>query len=69
MSDTSIDTRGAIDCDGHVLEPIEAMRDYLDEPFRDKAIRLEVGDDGLEYFYWGGKKSTLCAGGFAGVWR
>ena len=63
----NVDTHGAVDCDGHVLEPIEALKDYLDPEFRDRAIRLEVGDDGLEYFWWNNKISRLCSGGFAGV--
>ena len=62
-----VDTTGAIDCDGHVLEPIDALRDYLEDAWKPRAIRLERGDDGLEYFYWDNKKSTLSAGGFAGV--
>lgn len=63
----NVDTNGAIDCDGHVLEPIDTLKDYLEAEYKDRAIRLEVHDDGLEYFYWDNKPSKLCFGGFAGV--
>lgn len=63
----AVDTTGAIDCDGHVLEPIEALAGYLEERYRDRAIRLHVGDDGLEYLVWDNQISRLCFGGFAGI--
>lgn len=63
----NVDTTGAIDCDGHVLEPLNALKDYLEDEYKDRAIRLEVHDDGLEYFYWDNKLAKLSAGGFAGV--
>ncbi len=62
-----VDTTGAIDCDGHVLEPLDALVDNLEARYRARRIELVTGDDGLEYFHWGGRRSTLCAGGFAGV--
>lgn len=63
----AVDTTGGIDCDGHVLEPIDALADYLENRYKDRAIRLVKGVDGLEYFYWNNQRSTLCFGGFAGV--
>ena len=62
-----VDTAGAIDCDGHVLEQIDTLADYLENEYKGRAIGLEVGDDGLEYFTWDNKRSKLCFGGFAGV--
>lgn len=68
MTDTSqIDVRGAVDCDGHVLEPIDVLADYLEAKYRDRALGVEVGDDGLEYFVWNKRRSKLCGGGFGGV--
>ena len=62
-----VNTAGAIDCDGHVLEQINTLADYLENEYKGRAIGLEVGDDGLEYFTWDNKRSKLCFGGFAGV--
>ena len=62
-----IEITDAIDCDGHVLEPIDVLAEYLEEKYRDRALRIEIGDDGLEYFMWDNKRSRLCAGGFGGV--
>ena len=31
---------GAIDADGHILEPPDLWERYIDPPFRDRAIRL-----------------------------
>ncbi len=68
MSDgIQIEFTNAIDADGHVLEPIDALADYLEEKYRDRAIRVETGEDDLEYFVWDNKRSRLCAGGFGGV--
>ncbi len=64
---SQVDTTGAIDADGHVLEPIDVLGEYLEEKYRDRALRVEIGDDGLEYFVWDNQRSTLCAGGFGGV--
>ncbi len=40
---------GTVDADGHVLEPPELWETYLDAPYRDRAIRIRVDDDGFEY--------------------
>jgi predicted TIM-barrel fold metal-dependent hydrolase len=64
---SNVDTTNAIDADGHVLEPIDALKDYLDEKYKKRAIKIEVGDDGLEYLYYDNKKSKLVPGGFLGV--
>lgn len=37
-----------VDADGHVLEPSNLWLDYLENAYVDRAIRLEVNDDGLE---------------------
>jgi predicted TIM-barrel fold metal-dependent hydrolase len=66
--DTSqISVVGAVDCDGHVLEPLDALQDYLEEKYKDRAIKLITDDDGLECFWWDNKPSRLCFPGFAGV--
>lgn len=57
----------AIDCDGHVLEPLDALADYLEEKYVERALKVETGEDGLEYFVWNNKRSKLTPGGFSGV--
>jgi predicted TIM-barrel fold metal-dependent hydrolase len=61
------DIRGAIDCDGHILEPPDLWEKYLEPRFRERAIRIRTGPDGLEYFEWDGKPSRYMAPGFAGA--
>src|SRR5215472_15822542 len=43
------DTSAVIDCDGHILEPPDLWETHLEPAFRDRAIRIRVGDDGYEY--------------------
>jgi len=40
---------GAIDADGHVLEPANLWEEYLEARHRPRALRIRVGDDGFEY--------------------
>jgi uncharacterized protein len=63
----NVDTTGAVDCDGHVLEPIDALKDYLEDAYKDRAIKIHIGDDGLEYFVWDNQISKLSGGGFGGI--
>ena len=37
-----------IDCDGHILEPPDLWETYLDPKYRDRALRIRVGDDGVQ---------------------
>lgn len=62
-----IDVRGAIDCDGHILEPPDLWETYLEPRYRDRAIRIRTGSDGLERFEWDGKLSRYMAPGFPGA--
>lgn len=39
---------GAIDADGHILEPPDVWEKYLEPQYRDRAIRLRTNQDGLE---------------------
>ena len=38
-----------IDCDGHILEPPDLWEVYLEPQYRERALRLRVGEDGYEY--------------------
>ena len=48
-----------IDCDGHILEPPDLWERYLEPRYRDRAIRIRVGDDGYEYLEIDGRRATL----------
>ena len=48
---------GAIDADGHILEPPDTWERYIDPQFRDRAIRIRKDRDGLEVLEIGGHLS------------
>src|SRR5258708_4404608 len=48
---------GAIDADGHILEPPDTWERYIDPQFRDRAIRICRDTDGLEVLEIGGNLS------------
>ena len=57
---------GVIDADGHVLEPADLWLDYLEAPYRDRAIRVRTNDAGLEYLEIDGTPfDRLSPGGIA----
>ncbi len=49
--------RGAIDADGHILEPPDTWERYIDPKFRDRAIRITKDKDDLEVLEIGGRLS------------
>jgi predicted TIM-barrel fold metal-dependent hydrolase len=61
------EVRGAIDCDGHVLEPPDLWERYLEPKYRPRAIRIRADAQGLEYFEFDGKPSKLMFPGFPGL--
>jgi predicted TIM-barrel fold metal-dependent hydrolase len=58
---------GAVDADGHVLEPASLWEDYLEERYRDRALRVRVDDDGLEYLEIDGRASERTNRGSLGL--
>jgi len=58
---------GAIDADGHVLEPPTLWEDYLEERYRPRAIRIRCDDDGLEYLEIDGRPSERTNRGSLGL--
>src|SRR5712692_8779491 len=54
---------GAIDADGHILEPPDTWERYIDPKFRDRAIRLRSGKSGLEVLEIDGRPSKFMAPG------
>ena len=54
-----------IDADGHIMEPTDLWENYLEPRYRDRALRLKLDDDGIEYLEINGKKSIGTYGGLA----
>jgi predicted TIM-barrel fold metal-dependent hydrolase len=58
---------GTIDADGHVLESPTLWEEYLEPRYRERALRVRVDDDGLEYLEIGGKPSERTTRGSLGL--
>jgi predicted TIM-barrel fold metal-dependent hydrolase len=58
---------GAVDADGHVLEPATLWEDYLEARYRDRAIRIRVDENGLEYLELDGRPSSRTVKGVLGL--
>ena len=58
---------GAVDADGHILEPPDLWERYLEPRFRERALRIRKDEEGLEYLEIGGKPSLLSRKGFPGT--
>src|SRR6266481_2192129 len=52
-----------IDCDGHILEPPNLWETYLEPDYRERALRIRVGDDGFEYLEIAGRPQLGTLGG------
>jgi uncharacterized protein len=55
---------GAVDADGHILEPPDLWENYIDPKYRDRALRIVVDEDGLEELEINGKRSMMSRRGF-----
>jgi predicted TIM-barrel fold metal-dependent hydrolase len=55
---------GAVDADGHILEPPDLWETYLDPQYRDRALRIVRDEQGLEELEIGGKRSVMGRRGF-----
>src|SRR5258708_28324701 len=55
-----------IDCDGHILEPPDLWEKYIDPKYRDRAMRIRVGDDGFEYLEIDNKRAKMTQPGLLG---
>ena len=47
---------GAVDADGHVLEPGDLWESYIEERYRDRAIRIKRDGEGWEYLEVDGER-------------
>src|SRR5256714_15489766 len=54
---------GAVDADGHILEPPDLWENYLEPKYRDRALRIVRDDDGLEELEIGGRRLEAGRGG------
>lgn len=58
---------GAIDADGHILEPPDLWESNLEPRYRDRALRIRTDELGLEYLEIAGKASVMSRKGFPGT--
>ena len=58
---------GTIDADGHVLEPPDLWENYLEERYRQRALRIRVDDRGYEYLEIDGRISERSNDGSLGT--
>lgn len=54
---------GAVDGDGHVLEPPDLWQRYLEPNYRKRAPTIKIDDAGLEYLEIDGRPSKIVRGG------
>jgi uncharacterized protein len=65
MHDTHrISVSGAVDADGHILEPPDLWETYIDPKFRDRALRIVLDENGLEELEIDGRRSQMSRRGF-----
>ena len=55
---------GAVDADGHILEPPDLWETYLEPKYRDRALRIVLDEKGLEELEIGGARSHMSRKGF-----
>ncbi len=55
---------GAVDADGHILEPPDLWETYLEPKYRDRALRVVTDENGLEELEIGGRRSLMSRKGF-----
>jgi predicted TIM-barrel fold metal-dependent hydrolase len=61
-----LDHPGAIDADGHILEPPDLWERYIDPGFRDRALRIAKDEEGREHIEIDNKPSKLVRRGMPG---
>jgi predicted TIM-barrel fold metal-dependent hydrolase len=60
-----VSDRIVVDADGHVLEPEDLWQRFLEPQWRDRAIRIETDDEGMENLLIDGKTHALVRGRLA----
>ena len=64
MQTSQLGFGGAVDADGHILEPPDLWETYLEPEYRDRALRIVRDDAGLEALEIGGAPSVMSRKGF-----
>jgi len=59
-----VEFEGAVDADGHILEPPTMWEEYIDPTFRDRALRIVVDERGLEELEIDGRRSQMTRRGY-----
>ncbi len=59
-----VELDGAVDADGHILEPPTLWEEYIDPEFRDRALRIVLDENGLEELEIDGRRSQMSRRGF-----
>jgi uncharacterized protein len=54
---------GAVDADGHILEPSDLWETYLEPRFRDRALRVVKDENGLDELLIDGRRSQMARRG------
>lgn len=54
---------GAVDADGHILEPSDLWERYLEPQYRDRALRIAKDENGLDELVIGGQRSKMARRG------
>ncbi len=60
----SIEHPGAVDADGHILEPPDLWERYIEPKYRDRTLRFRIDEHGLEELEIGGERSRMSRRGF-----
>lgn len=55
---------GAVDADGHILEPPTLWEEYIDPKYRDRALRIVMDENGLEELEIDGQRSKMTRRGY-----
>jgi predicted TIM-barrel fold metal-dependent hydrolase len=55
---------GAVDADGHILEPADLWETHIEAKYRDRALRIARDENGLEYLEIGGVPSKMTRRGY-----
>ncbi len=56
-----------IDVDGHIMEPQDLWQDYIEPEYRDRALKIERNEKGLEYLSIDNQEIQLMQGGTLGT--
>ena len=59
-----IENSGAVDADGHILEPPDLWEEYLEQKYKKTALKICLDEKGLEELEIGGERSKMSRRGF-----